>query len=149
MVLTSGDLVALAGQSAKNSRALLRDDAAEERAAGPALPVRQDQHRLQEEEIAQLVAARLDGAQIQELARLFRVNRSTVEEHLRRQAVPKRRYSGRTMAPDQLLEAGQLYQSGLSLVGVGERLGVDKRYLAKALPAAGFVIRRPGRRARV
>jgi DNA-binding transcriptional ArsR family regulator len=57
---------------------------------------------------------RLDGAQIRELARMFRVDRSTVEEHLRRQAVPKTwLLPGRMLGRDQLLEAGLLYQGAL------------------------------------
>jgi transposase-like protein len=92
--------------------------------------------------------ARLDGAQIQEVARRFRVDRSTVEEHLRRQAVPKRRYAGRTLSAERLQEAAEMYRSGQSLVAVGEQFGVDKRYLAKALPAIGVAIRRPGQQKR-
>jgi hypothetical protein len=103
---------------------------------------------LNPEEVAALASARLDGTQIRELARRFRVDRSTVEKHLRRHAVPKRRYGGRTLRPEQLLQAGDLYRSGLSLAAVGLRLGVDRRYLSRVLPDAGFVIRRPGQQKR-
>jgi hypothetical protein len=69
-------------------------------------------------------------------------------EHLRRQGVEKRRWPGRTLPAEQVEEAGRLYQTGLNLEAVAERFDVDRRYVRKALPAAGFPIRRPGQRKR-
>ena len=110
---------------------------------------RRHQHRLTAAEATELVAARLDGAQIRELASRFGVDRATVEAHLRRQGVPLQRYLGRTLTPDELIGAGQLYASGLSLVAVGERFGVDKRYLSRVLPGIGVLVRRPGQQKRL
>lgn len=121
------------------------------------LPPRQDAadrpqirvlRRLNEEEINELVAARRAGEQINHLARQFGIHRATVITHLERAGVPGRRWPGRTLAPEQIKAAGRLYNSGLSLVAVGERFDVDKRYLSRALPEAGFRLRPPGRQAR-
>jgi hypothetical protein len=48
------------------------------------------------------------------------------------------------LSAKQLENAGRLYLTGLNLIAVGERFGVDRRYLRRALPEAGFAIRRAG-----
>lgn len=101
--------------------------------------------RLSDIEIAELVATRTAGAQINELAEQFGIHRATVITHLERAGLPGRRWPGRTLTPEQIQAAGALYATGLNLIEVGERLDVDRRYLRKALPAAGFALRRPGR----
>jgi hypothetical protein len=58
--------------------------------------------------------------------------------------VPGRRWPGRTLNREQLEAAGHLYETGLNLIAVGKQFDVDRRYLRKALPAAGFPLRRPG-----
>ena len=103
------------------------------------------QNHLAPTDVEDLVAARLAGAQIQDLALRFQVDRTTVLNHLRRAGVPHRRAQGRTLTVEQIRLAGQLYLSGLSLVAVGKQFDVDKRYLQRVLPPAGFALRRPGR----
>ncbi|MBM3675933.1 MAG: hypothetical protein FJW88_13510 [Actinobacteria bacterium] len=93
-----------------------------------------------------MVAARTAGTEINELAARFGINRNTVMTHLQRAGVPKQRRRGRTLDAEQLRAAGRLYESGVSLVSVGERFGVDKRYLSRALAEVGVVIRPSGRR---
>jgi hypothetical protein len=102
-------------------------------------------HRLSEGQAQQLVEERAAGAEIKELAERYGVDRSTVINHLRRAGVPGRRRQGRRLSPDQVTAAGKLYASGLALVDVGVQFDVDRRYLRKALLAAGFPLRPPGR----
>ncbi len=103
------------------------------------------QRRLLLSEIEELIAARVAGAEINDLATRFGIHRATVIKHLNQSNTPKRRRQGRTLTPDQLLGAGEAYNSGLSLVEVGKRYGVDRRQVSRALKKAGVVIRAPGR----
>ena len=100
------------------------------------------------EHLDQLVAARLAGAQINELARQFNQHRATIIKHLNDAGVPHRARRGRELSPERLEAAGLLYASGLSLLEVGERFDVDRRYLRQALPAAGFALRPSGPQAK-
>ncbi len=100
---------------------------------------------LSPEQVDALVAAREAGAEINHLAAEFGVHRATVINHLNRAGVPGRKRQGRTLSPDQVRAAGELYASGVSLIEVGERFDVDRRYLRKVLPVAGFELRSPGR----
>ena len=113
----------------------------------PSCPRRQvrRQVRLTVEQVDQLEAARLGGAQITELAERFGIHPATVLQHLKRRGVPHRRRQWRSLSAEQIQEAGQLYGSGLPLLAVADRFGVDRRYLRTVLPEAGFPLRRPGR----
>jgi len=102
-------------------------------------------HRLSPSEVEELILARRAGAEIRDLAARFGVHRSTVLEHLRRAEEPHRPWAGRTLDAEGLEEAAGLYQSGLSLRAVGERLGVDRRYLQRVFREAGVEIRPAGR----
>ena len=102
--------------------------------------------RLTEDQVDFLVAEREAGAEINELAERYEVDRTTVISHLRRHGVLGRRRQGRTLDPGCLLAAGELYSSGANLIEVGEQFDVDRRYLRMVLPAAGYELRRPGRR---
>jgi DNA invertase Pin-like site-specific DNA recombinase len=111
--------------------------------------VRSPQRRLRKlssDEVNELVQLRSDGTEINELAIKFGVNRDTVMRHLQNEGVPKQRWPGRTLTPECLQEAGQLYASGLSAIKVAQQFGVDRRYLRRVLPEAGFPLRAPGRR---
>jgi hypothetical protein len=103
---------------------------------------------LTEVEVAELVSLRQTGEQIDVLAERFGIGRSTVMAHLQRRGVPGQRWQGRTLTDDQLADAGRLYESGVNLITVAERFGVDRRYLRQALPEAGFPIRRGGQQKR-
>jgi hypothetical protein len=115
--------------------------------APAASPVRR-QRRLDREQVAQMAAERRAGAEIDDLAESFGVHRATVINHLHRAGVEGHRYTGRTLSPVQIHDAGELYGSGLSLVEVGAEFDVDRRYLRRVLPAAGFRLRPAGRQAR-
>ena len=105
---------------------------------------RRRMRQLSEVEVAELVAAREAGAQIKELASRFGVHKSTVLAHLDRAGVPGRRWAGKTLTPEQVRDAVWLYQSGLNLIEVGARFGVDRRQVSRALKEAGFALRPPG-----
>jgi DNA-binding transcriptional ArsR family regulator len=94
------------------------------------------------------VGLRRDGYEIYALAERFGIGRTTVMEHLKRAGVPGRRWPGRTLNQAKLEEAGRLYETGLNLIALAEQFGVDRRYLRKALPKAGFTIRRAGQQKR-
>jgi DNA-binding transcriptional ArsR family regulator len=110
-------------------------------------PQRRMRH-LTELEIDELVAARLQGAEIRQLTERFGVNRSTVDRHLRERGVPKRRWKGRTLDAAQVCAAGEVYASGVRLELVAEQFGVDRRYLRRVLADADFVIRSRGQQKR-
>jgi transposase len=109
---------------------------------------RRRQRKLDQEAVEALISARTNGAEIDDLAERFGIGRNTVMAHLEREGVPGRRWPGRTLNPEQLEAAGQLYRTGLNLIAVGEEFDVDRRYLRKALPAAGFTLRKPGQQKR-
>jgi transposase-like protein len=101
--------------------------------------------QLTKDEVGSLVAARLAGAEINELAEQFGVHRATVISLLGRAGAPHRRRQGRRLSPDRLVAAGELYVSGVNLIEVAAQFDVDRRYLRTALPEVGFVLRAPGR----
>ena len=103
--------------------------------------------RLSEDQVAALVAEREAGAEINDLAARFGVDRTTVMAHLRRAGAGQRRRPGRRLSPDQVQAAGKLYESGVNLLEVASAFDVDRRYLRVVLPAAGFVLRASGRQA--
>src|SRR5438874_776415 len=107
---------------------------------------RRNQRRLDPEVVQALVSARIEGAEIDALAERFGIGRNTVIAHLEREGVPSRRWPGCTLNSEQLEAAGQLYETGVNLIAVGKQFGVDRRYLRRALPEAGFTLRNPGRR---
>jgi hypothetical protein len=106
------------------------------------------QRQLTSDEAMRLAVRRRSGAEINHLADESGVHRATVINHLRRAGVEGRRNAGRALSPRDLQRAGQLYASGRSLIEVGERFNVDRRYLRRVLPEAGFTLRRPGRQPR-
>jgi hypothetical protein len=100
------------------------------------------------DDVSELAQLRLEGAEIKELAVRFEISRSAVMANLERAGVQGRRWPGRTLSADELKLAADLYESGLSFVTVGDRLGVDRRYLRRVFMEAGFTVRAPGRQRR-
>ena len=98
------------------------------------------QRRLTEAEVDDLVARYVAGSAIDELARAFEVNRTTVISHLDRRDVPRRRVV-RKMTDATVAQAARRYDQGLSLVAVAEEFGVHARTLARELRRAGAEIR--------
>ncbi len=104
--------------------------------------------KLCSDEVNDLVRLRFEGTEINELAERFGVNRATIMRQLQKAGVAKQLWQGRTLSPERLQAAGQPYASGVSAIVVAEQFGVDRRYLRKVLPAAGFPLRVPGRQKR-
>lgn len=104
--------------------------------------------QLKSDNVDRLVAGRLAGAEISSLATEFGVHRATVIAHLNRRGIEGRRRQPRSLSPSKLQRAGEYYAAGNSLIETGERFNVDRRWLRKALPAAGFTLRPPGRQRR-
>lgn len=98
------------------------------------------QRRLAEAEVDELVARYVAGSAIDELARVFEVNRTTVISHLDRRDIPRRRVV-RKMTDRMVAEAARRYGQGLSLKAVAEEFGVDARTLARELRRADVPIR--------
>jgi len=90
----------------------------------------------------------LNGAEIGALAERFEISSDAAIAHLKRTGVPGRRWPGRTLSVALLEEAGRVYESGVNLIAVGEKFGVDRRYVRRALPEAGFTIRCAGQQKR-
>jgi len=102
---------------------------------------RQKQHRLREIEQLELVDAYCAGESVYTLADRFGVARQTVSAVLERHGVA-RRY--RILTPQDIDAAVRLYESGLSLVAVGERLGVNASTILNALRTTGVQVRPVG-----
>ena len=99
--------------------------------------LRQIQHRLAPDEIAQLIEHYRKGALIDDLASQFAINRTTVMRHVERAGAPRRR----SVLADRLDEARQLYDEGWSLAKVGNHLGVNASTVRRVLHNAGVEMR--------
>jgi len=102
---------------------------------------KQKQRRLRELEQLELVDAYRAGESVHGLADRFGVARQTVSAVLERHRVA-RRY--RILKPQDVDAAVGLYESGLSLVAVGERLGVNASTILNALRTTGVQLRPVG-----
>ncbi len=129
------------GYLAKSLVALLRLKPHGEPEAPVASPLktRQRQHRLSDAELDELEAAYRAGELIDDLAARFDVNRATVIDAMRRRGVPGR--WSVVMTPEKVSEARKLYEGGLSLQKVADRLGVSVRTIHPALQKVGVEFR--------
>jgi DNA-directed RNA polymerase specialized sigma24 family protein len=83
-------------------------------------PIRQRQRRLSEVQVQQMTTRYLEGASVYELSVEFDICRSKVSERLKVNGVRMR------LSPpsdQEICEMVRLYESGLSLAAVGERVG--------------------------
>lgn len=96
--------------------------------------------RLTSSEVDALVTAYLEGERIEDLADRYGIHRSTVMAKLRRAGVPK--YSG--WSDDTTAEARRLYEAGLSITEISERIGRARTTIGNHLRAAGVEMRPPG-----
>jgi DNA-directed RNA polymerase specialized sigma24 family protein len=99
---------------------------------------KQVQHRLNADEVDELVKRYRAGAKVGELAANFGVHRDTVSEQLDRQGVARRQ---KGLAPELLSELIALYRSGSSLATIGAKMSVDPGTVALALRKAGTPLR--------
>jgi len=98
------------------------------------------QRRLTKPQLAELAEAYAAGSSIDALARIYRVNRTTVISHLDRLAVPRRRTT-RKMTDDGVQQAAAHYRKGQSLKVVGAAFGVHARTVAREFRRGGIDIR--------
>ena len=101
------------------------------------------QRRLTDTEIDDLVARYEARSTIEILASKFGVHRTTVMDHLRRRAVPRR--TPRKLTDQMVADAAHRYSSGETLAGVAEQLGIAPSTITRELRLAGIPIRRRGR----
>lgn len=94
--------------------------------------------RLDPEIILRLVADYGDGTPTTVLTQRYTLGKGTVLKLLRERGVAIRRQG---FPPHQVTEAGQLYQSGLSLARLGARYGRSPTVVRKALLDAGITMR--------
>ncbi len=89
------------------------------------------------------VARRYEAGDITtQLAKEYRVAKSTIIGILREQNVVVRR---QPLTPEQVSEAAHLYEDGLSLSQVARQLGVNQETMRTAILNAGVVLREPTR----
>lgn len=103
----------------------------------------QVQRHLDPEEQIAVVTMYQAGKTINAVAREFKLHRTTVTAILDRHDVVVR---SRSMSPQQVRRAQELYESGYSLADAGRILGFDPATIAARLRETGTKIR--GRRAR-
>jgi DNA-binding transcriptional ArsR family regulator len=89
-------------------------------------------------ELNRLVAGYRRGATVYELADQFGIRRATVAEHLKRHGVTMRYQSSTQADVDDMV---RLYQAGLSLVAVGERLDFAARTVLRHIQLRGVQTR--------
>ena len=100
--------------------------------------IRQRQKRLTEARVGDMAARYKEGATVYELAAEFGCNRTTVAERLKRAGITMRLQSP---SPEMIDEMVRLYESGLSLVKVGERVGYGASTVHNLLRSRGVQAR--------
>lgn len=98
------------------------------------------QRRLNPSEIARLIERYQAGASVPVAVAEFGIHRTTVLRILERHGVP-RRPETRKLTDEQVIEAADLYASGLSTVKVGAIFGVDAETIRKAFMRIGVQLR--------
>jgi hypothetical protein len=106
----------------------------------PVRGLRQHQHRLETQQVLQLVAAYVAGATVQDLTQQFAIHRTTVLEHLKRQGVARRPHR-RKLTEQDVAKAVRLYQAGWSTTRLGPHFGVNAETVRKELHRAGVTLR--------
>lgn len=99
-------------------------------------------NRLSAEDQVSVVARYSNGETSTTLAEEYGVAKSTILRILREARVVVRR---QPMTLEQVSEAAQLYEAGLSLSQVAKRLDVNQETMRTAILKAGVVLREPTR----
>lgn len=81
-------------------------------------PIRQRQRRLNEAQALLMANKYQDGATVYQLAQEFGISRQTVSERLKKAGITMRQQSPTSELIDEMVG---LYESGLSLAGIGAR----------------------------
>lgn len=101
------------------------------------------QTRLSPAKRAELVAHYVAGMPVEAIAAKFRVHRATVPELARRAGVPVREAH---LPAGKRAQAASLYEAGMTLAQVAERVSIDVDTVRAAVLAVGGQIRPRGRR---
>lgn len=99
---------------------------------------RQQQHRLEPDQVAELVALYRAGETAKALGQRFGISEGTVPGLLDRSGVERHKPG---LSDDQIARARILYESGLSLVAVGADLKVNGSTIKNAFRRAGIPTR--------
>lgn len=116
---------------------------AQPRAPAGVVPLRQEQRRLTQEQVAQLVSAYQAGGGVKELGCKFKIHRETVGEHLKRVGVRLRQ---RGLTAEQIDGCVRLYGEGWSTGRLGKRYEVDAETVRAELKKRRVQMRRPWER---
>jgi AraC-like DNA-binding protein len=103
-------------------------------------PHRQVQRRLRTSDVDDICESYVSGKSIDDLARSYGVNRTTIISHLDQHGVPRRRVV-RKMTDAQVAEAAAMYRDDHSLATVATEFKVDARTLGREFRKAGVSIR--------
>lgn len=95
--------------------------------------------QLRESEIDTVVARYHEVRNIRQVAREFKLSRTTVAKHLLDRGVD----TSRGMKPAEITRAVDLYATGLSSITIGKQLGYDNHTILAALRNEGVQIRKP------
>lgn len=101
-------------------------------------PIRQRQRRLTEDQVKQMVARYHEGATVYELAKEFSIRRATVSERPKKAGVSMRFQPPGNELIDSMVG---LYQSGLPLAEVGDRVGTSPGTVHRHLRIHGVQMR--------
>mgnify|MGYP002336032948 CR=1 FL=1 len=107
--------------------------------AGSHRSAKRTARQLRDIEIDGLTARYLEVHKLGQVAREFRVSRTTVAKHLTDRGIE----TSRSMSTVDIERAVRLYSEGLSSVRIGERLGFDNHTILNGLRSGGVEIRRP------
>jgi lambda repressor-like predicted transcriptional regulator len=111
----------------------------------PAKKAPKPNRKLQPNQVDQLVADYVAGANIDTLARSFGMHRQTVRNHLLRREVTLRSDSP-ALSETQIDHLVELHATGLSTAKLGKQVGVGPTTVQRALKARGVKLRdRSGR----
>lgn len=120
-------------------RRILRDSA-DVRTPGETTVTRRKWTRLSDEARAAVIERYASGETSTTLAEAYGVAKSTILGILRANTVVVRR---QPLTTEQVNEAAQLYESGLSLSQVAARLNVNQETMRVAILTAGVILRPP------
>ncbi|BAU31524.1 uncharacterized protein MalAC0309_0655 [Microcella alkaliphila] len=93
--------------------------------------------RLRDAETDQLVRRYLEVRNMRQVAREFRMSRTTVAKLLSERGIE----TSRSMKPSEVKQAMRMYKEGLSSITIGKQLGFDNHTVLKVLRSEGVSIR--------
>lgn len=95
--------------------------------------------QLRQHEVDRLVTRYFEVRNIRQVAREWRISRTTVAKHLAERGIE----TSHRMREAHIAEAVRLYADGWSSIRIGQYLGFDNHTVLAALRRAGIIIRPP------